>query len=245
MSLRVLLTTYKATFVVHVVTTVATLISLWLPDWVDTSSARIGLAQICYLRSPDMVAQDPYSHCSSFPQNCHSDDPFCALWNTAAFAMWITVVLQLASVIAYASPALGQDTYLLQTGWRIIVYFLMGTAFVQGAGISTVSKLYSVYSDRFGPGDLDGFGKSWWLGVSSCILTVTNIVILVIVGLSNKPEIEYSTFSDYVYIRDEEETEDEDESRDYYYYLQRSYLESLQSNNNNTNYTNNSNNSIS
>lgn len=180
-----------------------------------------------------------------------SDNSFCVAWQTAAFLMWVTVVLQFGTAIAYVSPFTLGDLYFVQTGWRVISYFLATTVVVQGTGAMTLNVLYTVspasrFTGSAGGGDIGGttaflynsiigtafsshhaplvlsLGMSWWMAAVATLLSATNLVILVVVGYLNPPDQEYS-LGDYVCIMDEEE---EDQS-DYYYFLQRSQLENL------------------
>lgn len=277
MFLRVLFITYKVTFLVHLLAIGCTLASLWLPNWINITLPRnsgddgksivvyhVGLAEKCVGRT-----------CVPFPQHCRPDDIFCAVWHTAAFTMWVTVVLQFASAIAYASPVLikqravappqqysyqqfnqqsilsdGEEDnminheesldyeeeergYLLQSGWKIIAYFLAATIVVQGASVATVRALFHSSPSRFLGADNDRsgsdaslvLGASWWLAVLSCIISGLIVVVLIFVGrMFNR--IGSRQFQ--VYLTDNEsETEDEDESRDFYYYIQRSRIENL------------------
>lgn len=276
MSLRVLFITYKVTFLVHLFAIACTLTSLWLPNWIDITIPsdnpggdhdrvivqHVGLAEKCV-----------GSVCKPFPLHCHPDDIFCAVWHTAAFTMWVTVVLQLASAIAYASPALvkqhslasrqqypyqqqpfmsdeegdgiieyeecldeeeEETGYLLQSGWKIIAYFLMGTIIVQGASVATVRTLFFNSPSRFldtesgstPPDAVLALGLSWWLALLSCAISVLAVAILIIVGSAFNRN---SSRQFQVYLTDNEnETEDdEDESRDFYNYIQRSRIENL------------------
>jgi hypothetical protein len=276
MSLRVLFITYKVTFLVHLLAIACTLMSLWLPNWIDITLPsdntggdddnaivqHVGLAEKCVGRA-----------CKPFPLHCHPDDIFCAVWHTAAFTMWVTVVLQLASAIAYASPALvkqhslasrqqypyqqqpfmsdeqgesiieyeeyldeeeEETGYLLQSGWKIIAYFLMGTIVVQGASVATVRTLFYSSPRRFldtengssRPDASLALGLSWWLAVLSSTISILVVAVLVLVGSTFNRN---SSRQFQVYLTDNEnETEDEeDESRDFYNYIQRARIENL------------------
>lgn len=242
MSLKALNLTYRLSFLVHLATVSLTILALWHPYWVvdGNEHLHVGLAERCVdmglLSSSSPLSEAARYSCDPFPKCKAGDETFCVAWQTAAFTMWITVVLQFASAITYLSAALG-DQYFVETGWRIISYFIAGTVVVQGVSAMTISALYSHHPAKFGQDLLHGhppsktplilaLGMSWWMAAASSFLSAANTLMLVVVGYMNPPEYEH-ILGDYVCILDEDETEDEDDSRDFYYYMQRSQLENL------------------
>lgn len=56
------------------------------------------------------------------PSASSGDDPMKAGWQTASFVTWITLFLQLATVISHASTVVG-GRYFAEMGWRLISDF--------------------------------------------------------------------------------------------------------------------------
>lgn len=268
MALRALICTYRLTFLAHAVAIALTLAALTLPNWVVSSSPphaapaqapapasalaepgalarlQVGLAERCYISSTGTTTCTPFPHCKSNP----GEDTFCVAWQTAAFLVWLTTGLQLAAALAYASPAAlsrrpnddhGPYLYLVETAWRVIVYFVGAAAVAQAAGVGVIRALVlGVPAARFWGAALDDpsgatevtLGASWWMAAASALVLGSNTAALALVGWWNPPAREY-VLGEYVCILDDdsesEHGDQEDDGRDYYVYIQRARLEDL------------------
>lgn len=222
---------------------------------------QVGLAERCFTSSTGTTTCTPFPHCNS-THSTSGDDTFCVAWQTAAFLVWLTTGLQLAAALAYVSPAAlslnrrrpadysydshsdedaygnGPYLYLVETAWRVIVYFVGAAAVAQAAGVGLVRALVlgmpaarfwgSALSDPSRVSEVT-LGASWWMVAASTLVLGSNAAALGLVGWWNPPAREY-VLGEYVCILDDDdESEDgqEDEGRDYYVYIQRARLENL------------------
>ncbi|VVT48779.1 uncharacterized protein SAPINGB_P001947 [Magnusiomyces paraingens] len=246
MGVQILRPTYRATLVIFLVAISLTLTALLWPYWaVDADQmVEVGFTRRCM---PESTIKEQV--CTPFPLEgsdtgnnpLHSqpqqpipvspntDDPMKAAWMTAGFITWLTLFLQLATVVSYSSTIIG-DRYFEEVGWRLISYFAGSAALMQASSLTVVwamvrstagKKFFSTglaNTDRSGLSTGGTFyfhvGLSWHLALSSFVLVTGGVLALVIVGVLNPPEREYY-LGDYIRIKDEEENDNNDDSSEY------------------------------
>ncbi|GFP52677.1 hypothetical protein ACSS6W_003236 [Trichoderma asperelloides] len=159
---------YTAGLVAFVAATAMIVASITEPHWVsysvtttsgETLEKHIGLHKSC------SSLDDP--HCRDFPSKelCqYGERYFCSMWRTVGFMASFTIILCLASLIAFAL-VMGGGKYRRETGWPFVSALLTLVSVVEFIIISIVAYLYD-HDDQFTvPGwNLD---VSWYLGTVS------------------------------------------------------------------------------
>ncbi|KAL7895676.1 hypothetical protein HDV63DRAFT_366317 [Trichoderma sp. SZMC 28014] len=154
--------------------------SITEPHWVsysvtttagETLEKHIGLHKSC------SSLDDP--HCRDFPSKelCqYGERYFCSMWRTVGFMASFTMILCLASLIAFALVMNG-GKYRRETGWPFVSALLTLVSVVEFIIISIVAYLYD-HDDQFTvPGwNLD---VSWYLGTVSA-----GISLIIAAGLA-------------------------------------------------------------
>ncbi|KAM0451323.1 hypothetical protein ACHAPV_005306 [Trichoderma viride] len=159
---------YTAGLVAFIAATAMIVASITEPHWVsysvtttagETLEKHIGLHKSC------SSLDDP--HCRDFPSKelCqYGERYFCSMWRTVGFMASFTIILCLASLIAFAL-VMGGGKYRRETGWPFVSALLTLVSVVEFIIISIVAYLYD-HDDQFTvPGwNLD---VSWYLGTVS------------------------------------------------------------------------------
>lgn len=159
---------YTAGLVTFIAATAMIVASITEPHWVsysvtttagETLEKHIGLHKSC------SSLDDP--HCRDFPSKelCqYGERYFCSMWRTVGFMASFTIILCLASLIAFAL-VMGGGKYRRETGWPFVSALLTLVSVVEFIIISIVAYLYD-HDDQFTvPGwNLD---VSWYLGTVS------------------------------------------------------------------------------
>ncbi|KAM0481458.1 hypothetical protein ACHAPX_003566 [Trichoderma viride] len=159
---------YTTGLVAFIAATAMIVASITEPNWVsysvtttagETLEKHIGLHKSC------SSLDDP--HCRDFPSKelCqYGERYFCSMWRTVGFMASFTIILCLASLIAFALVMNG-GRYRRETGWPFVSALLTLVSVVEFIIISIVAYLYD-HDDQFTvPGwNLD---VSWYLGTVS------------------------------------------------------------------------------
>ncbi|KAM0520147.1 hypothetical protein ACHAPE_003424 [Trichoderma viride] len=159
---------YTTGLVAFIAATAMIVASITEPNWVsysvtttagETLEKHIGLHKSC------SSLDDP--HCRDFPSKelCqYGERYFCSMWRTVGFMASFTIILCLASLIAFALVMNG-GKYRRETGWPFVSALLTLVSVVEFIIISIVAYLYD-HDDQFTvPGwNLD---VSWYLGTVS------------------------------------------------------------------------------
>jgi len=154
--------------------TAMTVASIVLPRWIKwdngtdtTPHFTYGLHQRC---SSVTGGCEPYPEFS----DCERDPSFCSMWRSVGFLMSFTVLIELATVVAYIIIIFG-GKQMRDYGWKVIISLLAIITLVQCAGMAIVAYLFD-HNERFFPGwQLD---TSWILcTVSWCLALFTGIGI--------------------------------------------------------------------
>ncbi|PNP42919.1 hypothetical protein TGAM01_v201551 [Trichoderma gamsii] len=159
---------YTTGLVAFIAATAMIVASITEPNWVsysvtttagETLEKHIGLHKSC------SSLDDP--HCRDFPSKelCqYGERYFCSMWRTVGFMASFTIILCLASLIAFALVMNG-GKYRRETGWPFVSALLTLVSAVEFIIISIVAYLYD-HDDQFTvPGwNLD---VSWYLGTVS------------------------------------------------------------------------------
>jgi len=110
--------------------------------------------------------------CDHFPkfEDCAGDKwSFCSMWRTVGFLMSFAVIIELATLTAYAIIILGGKQR-RDKGWKVVCSLLVFSALVQLVSMALVSFLFD-HDDRFFSGwYLD---KSWVLCTVSWSMLIT------------------------------------------------------------------------
>jgi len=168
---------YSTALVAFVAATAMTIASIFIPDWitwsVDTQDGghftkTIGLHKSCLSTNHE---------CEHFPQyeDCHGTDRyFCSMWRSVGFMMSFAAVFELVTLVTYMVIIAGGKQK-RESGWRVVVFFLVLVAALQCASMAIVAYLFD-NDDRFFIGwKLD---KSWILCTVSWSIAIVSAVLI-------------------------------------------------------------------
>ncbi|THW32238.1 hypothetical protein D6D21_10447 [Aureobasidium pullulans] len=156
-----------------------TFTSMALPSWISYTSPTTSS------QKPIHVSYGLHRRCSSlsgsctpFPvyEDCHGEDRyFCSMWRSVGFLMNFSVVLELATFVAFAVVLLGGRSN-REGGWKMCVSMLGVVMVCQIAAMAIVAFLFD-HDNRFFVG--------WKLDKSWILCTVSWVVLLFdIIGIS-------------------------------------------------------------
>lgn len=125
-----------------------TLTSIALPQWLTYSSPTDYSPNPNRPSAPIKISYGLHKRCSSlsgtcsdFPtfEDCHGSDEryFCSMWRTVGFLMSFSVVIEFATVVAFAVVLVGGRQY-REIGWKMCVGMLSVVAASQCAGMAIV-----------------------------------------------------------------------------------------------------------
>lgn len=127
---------YGISLWVFLAATACTIASTALPNWISytspTSTDTIRVTYGLYKRCSSISGK-----CTEFPlyDDCQGDDQsFCSMWKSAGFLMNFTLVLELATVVAYLTIMVGGRSS-REAGWKVLASML---------GIVTMSQLIAM-----------------------------------------------------------------------------------------------------
>lgn len=167
----VCLTTHSSYLQLTFTAMALTLTAILLPTWITFTSgpahSSYGIHSYC-----------TNSACSPFPirTDCTAGHrSFCVQWRTAAFALNLTFLTELATLVTFALVLLG-GKQMRDQGTRVLSVMLMLCAAGQVLTVALVARLFEV-DDRF----FEGWrlGGAWALTVASAALQCGAIVGLV------------------------------------------------------------------
>jgi hypothetical protein len=77
--------------------------------------------------------------CEPFPEysDCHRDPSFCSMWRSVGFFMSFSVIIELATVVAFIVIILG-GKQTRDYGWKIVCSLLAVTVLAQCASMSII-----------------------------------------------------------------------------------------------------------
>ncbi|KAG9847805.1 hypothetical protein KCU94_g6849, partial [Aureobasidium melanogenum] len=156
-----------------------TFTSMALPDWISYTSPVSTSPNPAHPSAPIHVSYGLHRRCSSLtsgctpfpvPEDCHGEDRyFCSMWRSVGFLMNFSVVLELATFVAFAVVLLGGRSN-REGGWKMCAGLLSVVVVCQVAAMGIVAFLFD-HDNRFFVG--------WKLDRSWILCTVSWIVLLV------------------------------------------------------------------
>lgn len=127
--------------------TALTMASIALPNWISYTSPSNTSPNPSHPNTPIHISYGLHVRCSSltgqcthFPtsSDCHgSDRYFCSMWRTVGFLMSFTVVLELATLVSFATVLIGGRAN-REGGWKMCSGFMGAVAAAQIVAMAIV-----------------------------------------------------------------------------------------------------------
>ncbi|CAD0094209.1 unnamed protein product [Aureobasidium vineae] len=179
-----------------------TFTSMALPDWISYTSPVSTSPNPAHPTTPIHVSYGLHRRCSSLtsnctpfpaPEDCHGEDRyFCSMWRSVGFLMNFSVVLELATLVAFAVVLLGGRGN-RDNGWKMCVGLLAVVVSVQVAAMGIVAFLFD-HDNRFFVGwKLD---RSWILCTVSWIVLLMDVVGITVAAKMLPAEDDYEPIPD-------------------------------------------------
>jgi len=153
---------YGISLWITIAATAMTITSIILPRWLSYSPD----GEVEYSYGLHRRCSTVTESCTHFPrfEDCTGDKwSFCSMWRTVGFFMSFAVVIELATLIAYAVIILG-GVQCRSKGWKVVCALLAFAGIAQCVSMAVVSFLYD-YDERF--------FKGWHLDISWILCTVS------------------------------------------------------------------------
>ncbi|EMC92152.1 hypothetical protein BAUCODRAFT_126159 [Baudoinia panamericana UAMH 10762] len=183
---------YGISLWVFVAAAACTIAAIALPEWItytaptsSPSSTPIKIAYGLHKRCSSLTGQ-----CTKFPQyeDCQDGDRyFCSMWRSTGFFMNLSVVMELACVIAYITILVGGRAS-REAGWKILAVLLGLVAAGQLIAMALVAYLYD-HDKRFFPGWV--LDKAWILCTVSWSVLVVDMFGILLAKLLMPREDDY------------------------------------------------------
>ncbi|KAF2674186.1 hypothetical protein BT63DRAFT_449177 [Microthyrium microscopicum] len=154
--------------------TAMTLAAIIMPRWVHLQSGLTGEITVSY--GLHKKCSSVTGTCEPFPtdQVCTNDETFCTMWRTVGFLMSFSVIIELATFIAYAVVIIGGVQH-RSYGWKVVCSLLGSASLVQAAGMAIIAYVFD-HDERFFPG--------WKLDVSWALCTASwSVLALTGIGI--------------------------------------------------------------
>ncbi|CAK3766113.1 hypothetical protein DOTSEDRAFT_70280 [Lecanosticta acicola] len=149
-----------------------TISAVVLPNWISYSSPTDGSDPIRVTYGLHRRCSSITGKCTPFPEyeDCHGDDWwFCSIWRSTGFFMNLSIVVELACVIAYLTVLVGGRSS-REAGWKMVAGLLSIVAVGQIISMALVAYAFE-HDNRFFVG--------WELDRSFVLCTVSWVVLLV------------------------------------------------------------------
>jgi len=148
--------------------TAMTIASIILPRWIRWDNGTSTSPRFTY--GLQKRCSSVTGGCEPFPEysDCHRDPTFCSMWRSVGFFMSFSVIIQLATIVAFIVVILG-GRQTREYGWKVVCSLLAVTTLAQCASMAIVAYLFD-HDERFFPG--------WQLDTSWILCTISWIVAL-------------------------------------------------------------------
>jgi len=165
---------YGASLWLTVAATAMTIASILLPRWIRWDNGMDNSPHFSY--GLHKRCSSVTGACEPFPEyaDCQRNPTFCSIWRSVGFFMSFSVIVELASIVAFIVVILG-GRQTREYGWKVVCSLLAVIALAQCASMAMVAYLFD-NDERFFPG--------WQLDTSWILCTVSwSIALLTSAGI--------------------------------------------------------------